>query len=85
LNGSIILKHHIKVTFYSSMTLQIAEFNSMSDKTVLITGADGSIGSEISMGLAKLDARIIMAVINVDAANSLKGKHSADGHRKTSS
>jgi NAD(P)-dependent dehydrogenase (short-subunit alcohol dehydrogenase family) len=46
----------------------------MNGKTVLITGPDGTLGTEITLGLAKLGARIIMAVIDVDNANIFKGK-----------
>jgi len=40
----------------------------MKGKTVLITGADGGIGREITRALAKKRASIVMACIDVDAA-----------------
>jgi len=40
----------------------------MEGKTVLITGADGGIGSETTRGIAKMDATIIMACLDLNDA-----------------
>ena len=40
----------------------------MEGKTVLITGADGGIGSETTKGIAKMDATIIMACLDLNDA-----------------
>lgn len=45
----------------------------MDGKTVLITGANGGIGSETAKDIAKRGARIILACRNLDAANGVKG------------
>lgn len=45
----------------------------MNGKTVLITGANGGIGSETAKDLAKRGARLILACRNLDAANKVKG------------
>jgi len=42
--------------------------DSMTGKTVLITGADGGIGREITRALAKQGAALVMACIDVNAA-----------------
>lgn len=45
----------------------------MNGKTVLITGANGGIGSETAKDIAKRGARLILACRNLDAANKVKG------------
>lgn len=44
----------------------------MNGKVVLITGANGGIGSETAKDLAKRGARVILACRNVDAGNKVK-------------
>lgn len=46
----------------------------MEGKTVLITGANGGIGKETTIDIARRGARIILACRNIDAANEVKGK-----------
>jgi NAD(P)-dependent dehydrogenase (short-subunit alcohol dehydrogenase family) len=47
----------------------------MSGKTVIITGANGGIGRETTLALAKCGARIIMACRNLTTAEQVKSKY----------
>lgn len=47
----------------------------MDGKTVIITGGSSGIGSETAKELAKLNARIILAGIDLDGANKVKGRN----------
>jgi NAD(P)-dependent dehydrogenase (short-subunit alcohol dehydrogenase family) len=45
----------------------------MKGKTVILTGGNCGIGKETALGLAKLDARIILACRNLKTAQQTKG------------
>jgi NAD(P)-dependent dehydrogenase (short-subunit alcohol dehydrogenase family) len=44
----------------------------LSDKTILITGADGNIASEVNLSLAKQGAQLIFGCYSVDKCATTK-------------
>ena len=56
-----------------SLSPRMAETDMM-DKTVIVTGATGGIGAETAIALALRGARVVMAVRNVQKADSLVHK-----------
>jgi retinol dehydrogenase 12 len=46
----------------------------MEGKTVIITGANASIGKETAKALARAGARVIMACRNINLANEARRK-----------
>ena len=48
------------------------EFNTMTGKTAIITGANSGLGLETAKTFARLDARIILAVRNLDKGQTAK-------------
>lgn len=54
------------------MSFNINQFESQKGKVAIVTGANSGLGKEITIGLAKLDAKVIMACRNIDKAESVK-------------
>lgn len=61
------------VRFYACVTCgKCSSRQKMENKTVIITGANGGIGTETTRSMAKRGARVIMACRNIETATAIK-------------
>ena len=54
------------------MSFNINKIESQKGKVAIVTGANSGLGKEITIGLAKLDVKVIMACRNIKKAENTK-------------